>query len=490
MPLFGTMTNPRPNKVTVAAVAVVLLFVFYLISSAFDSSPTWNDRDFEELAKLNEGPDKGEEVINGILVEKPLDRVIMFDVGSTGTRIHIYEFDPADPDAIPDEYFEQVSNSTSEKKIGIKTPEDVDDQLVPLLKQAQQKIPINAWQKTPVAVRCTAGLRRLEGTMPERILRRIEEVLNEYDFPRQRGPLGVSIMDGEDEAAYAWLTVNFLMGNLGEPSDNTVGVLDLGGASTQIAFATNDDVIDEVSPAFRTMPIGDQEYNLFVYSHLFYGLMEGRGSYIEADDDNKLTCLAADAEVEQYSLWGKEIDLSGAADASYEMCYADMDDLFSSEFVKNLHMAKTHDADYVKCVEHLKCCIGVPHPESATDHFVAMSYYFDRAVDLGIMNEEDGADDHSTLRVTPAMYKEKAQEICDKTFDDLTGGHPEDVDLDRVAFQCLDAAYIFGLLTEGLGFREDQQLSIKKKIKNLETGWSLGAAIAELSAYKKGMHNQ
>ena len=47
---------------------------------------------------------------------------------------------------------------------------------------------------------------------------------------------------GSDEGAFAWVTVNYLLGNLGKPSKDTVGVIDLGGGSTQIMFAVPDEV--------------------------------------------------------------------------------------------------------------------------------------------------------------------------------------------------------------------------------------------------------
>ena len=47
----------------------------------------------------------------------------------------------------------------------------------------------------------------------------------------------VSIMDGEDEGAHAWVSVNYLLGNLGGAPEKTVTVVDLGGGSTQIAYA-------------------------------------------------------------------------------------------------------------------------------------------------------------------------------------------------------------------------------------------------------------
>ena len=47
----------------------------------------------------------------------------------------------------------------------------------------------------------------------------------------------VSIMDGADEGAYQWVTINYLLGRLGKPVSHTVAAVDLGGGSVQMAYA-------------------------------------------------------------------------------------------------------------------------------------------------------------------------------------------------------------------------------------------------------------
>lgn len=48
----------------------------------------------------------------------------------------------------------------------------------------------------------------------------------------------VKIIDGKDEGIYAWISANYFSEKFSKKTDpvSTFGTLDLGGASTQIAF--------------------------------------------------------------------------------------------------------------------------------------------------------------------------------------------------------------------------------------------------------------
>jgi guanosine-diphosphatase len=48
----------------------------------------------------------------------------------------------------------------------------------------------------------------------------------------------VTILDGKDEALFAWITVNYLLQRFTVPVKDraTAGIMDLGGGSTQVSF--------------------------------------------------------------------------------------------------------------------------------------------------------------------------------------------------------------------------------------------------------------
>ena len=46
----------------------------------------------------------------------------------------------------------------------------------------------------------------------------------------------VKILSGVDEGAFAWLTLNYLLGRLGGSEGETVAAIDLGGGSVQVGL--------------------------------------------------------------------------------------------------------------------------------------------------------------------------------------------------------------------------------------------------------------
>lgn len=108
------------------------------------------------------------------------------------------------------------------------------------------------------------------------------------DDPSEVGPCGssVRIITGEEEGLFGWIAVNYLMDGFKGSGDErtTYGFLDMGGASTQIAF--------EPSPEERTKPhdlidvrlrlLNGKEihHQVFVTTWLGYGTNQARERYV------------------------------------------------------------------------------------------------------------------------------------------------------------------------------------------------------------------
>ena len=89
---------------------------------------------------------------------------IMIDAGSTGSRVHVYEFSSHSNGALKldDELFVQVKPGLSSFKDDADIDSSVANSLQPLVDQAQSRVPRDLWQSTPIYMFATAGLRLLD----------------------------------------------------------------------------------------------------------------------------------------------------------------------------------------------------------------------------------------------------------------------------------------------------------------------------------------
>ncbi|XP_022449880.1 ectonucleoside triphosphate diphosphohydrolase 6 isoform X3 [Delphinapterus leucas] len=200
---------------------------------------------------------------------------IMFDAGSTGTRVHVFQFSrqPGETPTLTHETFKAL-------KPGLSAYADDVDKSTPgiqeLLDIAKQNIPFEFWKATPLVLKATAGLRLLPGEKAQKLLRKVKEVFEASPF--LVGDDCVSIMNGTDEGVSAWITVNFLTGSLKTPGRSNVGMLDLGGGSTQITFLPRfEGTLQTSPPGFLTsLQMFNRTYRLYSYSYLGLGLMSAR----------------------------------------------------------------------------------------------------------------------------------------------------------------------------------------------------------------------
>eukprot|EP00943_MAST-04B_sp_MAST-4B-sp1_P001226 g1226.t1 len=183
----------------------------------------------------------------------------VIDAGSSGTRIYVYKW--------PKRVFKQLpiplttvyktplfstNLDNKEKKVrGISTyvddPSAAGQALEPLISKAKNAIPGDVdLQTVPIYLGATAGMRVLAPEKANLIFDSIRTTLRKSGFEFKDS--WASIISGEEEGAYGWIAANYLKQKLaGEDDKTTYGALDLGGASTQISFITNESILASTS---------------------------------------------------------------------------------------------------------------------------------------------------------------------------------------------------------------------------------------------------
>ncbi|KAK7878352.1 hypothetical protein WMY93_031069 [Mugilogobius chulae] len=390
----------RPRLVPVLVPVVVLVYVLVL-KRHYDSHnalPQRPPRPAPKAHTLSDWlSDSGGRVRFGI----------MFDAGSTGTRIHVFKFRPDQNQTRVPELLEENFKSISPGLSSFaEDPPKCRVGLVQLLDLARSKVPVQFQGSTPVFLKATAGLRLLQREQAQRVLNQVRDVLHESPF--LFSDQNVSILDGAEEGVSAWLTVNYLLGALGGDTES-VGVLDLGGGSTQVTFSPRSKFVEFVSTSdLHKFSLFESNYRLYTHSYLGLGLMEARAAVLRQTSSDSggavlSPCLAPD---------------SGHSGSSgvYEACSKRVEAVLK---------------DTVKPVEQQQT-------------FYAFSYYYDRALDIRAIDSDSGGS------VTVGQFSSAAQRVC----------AGEILKPDQSPLLCLDLVYISVLLRE-LGFNLDSELKLK-----------------------------
>ncbi|KAL1302299.1 hypothetical protein AAFC00_002714 [Neodothiora populina] len=480
--------------------AFVLLVLFYISPrSGTTATPPFPGGDVASSPEL--GTTK---CTNSYSSSKPLIQyALMVDAGSTGSRIHVYRFNNcgATPELESEDF-----KMTEPKKGGSglssykADAEGAAKSLDMLLDLAMEKVPDKIKSCTPIAVKATAGLRKLGPELSDAILKAVRTRLETvYPFPvvsEEHG--GVEVMDGKDEGVYAWITTNYLLGKIGGPDKTpTAAVFDLGGGSTQIVF----------EPTFPQSPaggmpeqlaegdhkyalsFGGRDFTLYQHSYLGYGLMAARENLhklvvqnVYENNPSSRTwlkspvlnpCLIPGMTEEVTVELGADhplgasikVNMTGPTTGSAAQCRA----------LAEKTLLKEKECKLAPCAFN-----GVHQPSLdktfAREEVYLFSYFFDRTAPLGMPES-------FTLR----ELKELTARVCDgprsdkgswEPFKAVTGAIDE---LMQRAETCLDLNFMMALLHTGYEMPIDREVKIAKKIKGNELGWCLGASLPLLA---------
>lgn len=210
-------------------------------------------------------------LFSGQLLAKT-DCRIMFDAGSSGTRLYIYEkttgtnawieHEGPKVEAIADPVREIRGKKWSDMNQVVQTiPKALD-----LIKTASNKWKAFDWEKNcnivSAGVLATAGMRMAEQQQPEKSMilwNSIKSALSQK--VGDKVPVMARTLTGFEEGLYAWLSV-FQQRN----GNFNFGIAEMGGASAQVAFFCRSCLGSK-----KVFLGGDKSINIFSYSFLGLG---------------------------------------------------------------------------------------------------------------------------------------------------------------------------------------------------------------------------
>jgi Golgi nucleoside diphosphatase len=451
---------------------------------------------------------------------------IMIDAGSTGSRLHLYEWEPRVLSSNR-EVLEAVSGRklsfptstsrwTDRLQPGIATfasltddeiEESVKEYLSPLLDFAKTVLREKEgnFESYPIFFRATAGMRTLERADRSRVLGAIRSIFSDRSFcPFYFEDEYARVLSGEEEAVFGWAGINFAMGNLLEDSvgagtvvnpKRTYGALDMGGASTQISFyEPNEDIMSDL---FKLQVGQGKHWNLYAHSFLYFGINEARNRF----HANLLAgTTASDRLVEgvynpclpggtrQETRLNIHINANGEETWNHSV---NTDGYYQATLINN-----SPTGDFAKCMEYTKSTLhlennawcefahkgdcsfnGVAMPELPTQseyigEFLAFSNYFHVWQFLGLSERSSLQQLYNATEYVCGMSK---SELVD--FNRRTGEAEEEV-IDDICFR---SAYAFNILRNGYGFRMDEYITATNVVAGQKLGWALGAMLYEIN---------
>jgi len=398
---------------------------------------------------------------------------MVIDAGSTHSTIFVYQYAlrVTSSNIAPASKPKQIAESEETGPVGALTSQSASDALVMYLtnftktKLADDE---DRWGEFPIYLKATAGMRILSNDRREEILGYLENSFSNATInPFRFDTTYAIIASGEEEATFDWLGVNFIYDTLvNNDSDySTYGALDLGGQSTQIAFAAEPG--SNILAGFTAVRLWQKTHRLYAHSHLQYGAsaIEQRiaqtayDEWVEAGSNGSVPnpCLN-----EGYN---KSYDVSNAAG--------------STESVTQIGDAKT---DMHGCKRMLKTLLAndtdcyVPDcafngvylpdiPENMT--FAAFSGFAYTVGDIGLSSDADLVN-----------ISEASEHICGLTWSEMKRSK---YNASRfMADFCRQTHYIYVLLHFGYGFPDtDTPIIFTTKHNGSSLTWTQGSILRD-----------
>jgi len=449
-----------------------------------------------------------------VLLQSQSPYSIVIDGGSTGSRLHIFEFVVVNA----------LTGDTDCRRLGSERSHEplanyhnhvnrtaVANHLMPLFEYAATVVPAAYHGSTSVQLAATAGMRLLAPHHQEAIYDDIYQGLLQHEQFVFRGIQRQDIVTlaGDLEGFYGAVAANFLTGLVdtklkqSSPQHPPLGALDMGGSSTQIVYVperTNDtnDTSSTTTTAAATQPSAQpsaathlMEDDFFSTSHLEYGVdtfrerlwdtwVQDQNNSNDNDESSTPKVIDNPCTFVGYEIEWKDYRLIGTGDST--ACVQQVQRLIPH-----------HEPDEKPLLEGTVG--GVEHPP-VRGKFFAMSLFFftlDSLRALSKSSDDDGPSKDAYEALNRSWPTPSIQELHD-ALDGLCSRnwhHELDDSIQHDAqhhaytrpevlpHRCIESVYMVTLLKDGYGFHpSSRDITFTFLVNGDEVEWSLGLALS------------
>ena len=298
------------------------------------------------------------------------------DAGSSGSRIYLYK-------TTPDDSFIQITTLFTSKDVphelswydGTKGVDSAPGNagaagIQPLLLAMNAYMGSHGISKSQVAVSvlATAGMRTIDANTASTIYKSVKSTVTSNGFTYHQ----VGTLTGQNEGLYAWADVNFLAGNF-KGDAVTQGIVEVGGASSQVAFVTS----SSQDPNVVTPLVNGVRYPVFSVSYLGLGQNQARLAMIKDSASggvNASVCYPNNStgSPAEYDADAGKMRVSSAASSYSAACYGVYEKVISSI------SASTSNGYSITQISSLK--------DFSTTQFVGLSSVYNVLKDWGALD--------------------------------------------------------------------------------------------------------
>lgn len=409
-----------------------------------------------------------------------------------------------------------------------------------LLSLASAVVPKSEHSRTPIYLHATAGMRLLPPNEQEPIIENVCLFLStNSDFYIPHCKSHVNIIDGDLEGLYGWLSINYMFGAFDHPEEHdhgknhtTYGLLDMGGASTQVVFLPNSTESEEHSNNLYKISLGMlpklalsgndkvignylipdiKDYNVYSDSFLGFGMFQAHSRYHKVllenfrkskdlpDDVYRFRTPIPDPCLPKgYTTTGEvnSHNLDFIGESNFQNCLKSIFPVLSNATHGSGTGKYDGDCQQLSETNRVSSCLLndlIPSFDFDVNHFVGVSGYWD-AIDKLLATQTLSDKLEKNKQYDYSVIYSKTQELCSQPFNELLKLNRLRSDKERMKEEeltelCFKSSWILNFLHVGLGFprfgidevpnKDDKfkSLQMVDKVGGATFSWTLGRAI-------------